>query len=235
MSESRSQSSLIHTILNIYASKTAAHNSEPLFYVLCLISQRNHLRSASFRIAPTLSRWPAPHSAERVHLPVCARRGIVVILITVNSSALQSLKLGLKSRCQWKVSAFLEQYAPDSGHDKYSIIQWFLCCICVFKIMTSCFCCFFCHCSIFIFCALCLFFIPLPLPVYKTWWLSIRNERIKCETWVWTHFNMVVIFCLSRKMMQYGTFVQNILYYKSVSDTNKCVLLILHHTSRHYD
>lgn len=143
MSESRSQSSLIHTILNIYASKTAAHNSEPLFYVLCLISQRNHLRSASFRNAPTLSRWPAPHSAERVHLPVCARRGIVVILITVNSSALQSLKLGLKSRCQWKVSTFLEQCVPDSGHDKYSIIQWFLCCICVFKIMTSCFCCFF--------------------------------------------------------------------------------------------
>lgn len=74
--------------------ETAAHNSEPFFYVLCLISQRNHLHSASFHNSFSVTR------AERVHLPVCARRGIVVILITVNSTALQSLKLGLKSRSQ---------------------------------------------------------------------------------------------------------------------------------------
>lgn len=88
MSQSQSQSSLIHTLLNIYASKTAAHNLELLFYVVGLICQR---KSSPFTLVPRRSASLSdPHlsAQSRVYLLAYVRGRTPVILITVNNAVL---------------------------------------------------------------------------------------------------------------------------------------------------
>lgn len=102
----------------------------------------------------------------------------------------------------------LEKYVSlQTRHDKYSITS------CVFKTMTYLKKKSYIHCSLLIhlkltfFCFLfflCLCLVSLPPLVYKTWWLSIINERTRCEELKFELMKHIwILLCPHRKMMQY--------------------------------